>query len=107
MGNERATIPVPESEGGTGKTAPHGPIKCSGRYLYFVYNPTNQEDLMRKIILCLSVIALLASSCLKKEGGCPYSDRDIVAPATEVTAIENYLASQNITTATKHSSGMY
>lgn len=62
---------------------------------------------MRKIILCLSVIALLASSCLKKESGCPYSDRDIVAPATEVTAIENYLSSQNITTATKHSSGMY
>lgn len=61
---------------------------------------------MRKTILCLLVIALLASSCLKKDGGCPYSESDIIAPAQEQAMIESYLSANSLT-ATRHSSGMY
>lgn len=61
---------------------------------------------MQKAIWSLLVIALLAGSCLKKEGGCPYSSANIVAPQSEQAAVEAYLSSNNIT-ATKHPSGMY
>lgn len=61
---------------------------------------------MQKAIWSLLVIALLAGSCLKKEGGCPYSSANIVAPLSEQAAIEAYLSSNSIT-ATKHASGLY
>lgn len=61
---------------------------------------------MRKIIGCLLVIAFMAGSCLKKEGGCGYNDTSVVAPANEVTMVEDYLSANSIT-ATKHASGMY
>ena len=61
---------------------------------------------MQKAIWSLLVIALLAGSCLKKEGGCPYSSANIVAPQSEQAAIEAYLSTNSIT-ATKHPSGLY
>jgi FKBP-type peptidyl-prolyl cis-trans isomerase FkpA len=61
---------------------------------------------MQKTIACLLVIALLASSCLKKEGGCPYSETNLTAPAQEQSSIESYLSAHGLT-ATKHPSGLY
>jgi FKBP-type peptidyl-prolyl cis-trans isomerase FkpA len=61
---------------------------------------------MQKTIACLLVIALLAGSCLKKDGGCPYSETSLTAPPGEQASIESYLSSQGLT-AQKHSSGMY
>jgi FKBP-type peptidyl-prolyl cis-trans isomerase FkpA len=61
---------------------------------------------MQKTIVCLLVIALLASSCLKKEGGCPYSVTSLTAPPGEIANIESYLSAQGLT-AVKHPSGMY
>ena len=62
---------------------------------------------MRKIIGCLVVIALMAGSCLKKDGGCNFSDTNVVAPDNEVAMVESFLSANSITTATKHASGMY
>lgn len=61
---------------------------------------------MRKIIVVITVIALLSGSCLKKTSGCAYSEQNITASASEQQAVEDYLTSQSIT-AEKHSSGMY
>jgi FKBP-type peptidyl-prolyl cis-trans isomerase FkpA len=61
---------------------------------------------MQKTIMCLLVIALLASSCLKKESGCPYSESSMVAPPSEQTQIETYLSNNGLT-AIKHPSGVY
>lgn len=61
---------------------------------------------MRKTIVCLLVIALLAGSCLKKEGGCPYNESKTVAPSQEQAQIESYLSAHGLT-ATRDTSGMY
>lgn len=61
---------------------------------------------MQKTIVSLLVIALLAGSCLKKEGGCPYNYTNQTAPGQETTNIESFLSVNSIS-ATKHSSGMY
>ena len=60
-----------------------------------------------KALISLSVALVLLTGCLKKDTGCPYTQSNIVAPQSEQEMVEAYLASQNITTATKHSSGMY
>jgi FKBP-type peptidyl-prolyl cis-trans isomerase FkpA len=62
---------------------------------------------MRKIIGCLLVIAFMAGSCLKKEGGCGYKDSNVIAPSNEIAMVESYLSANSITGATKHASGMY
>lgn len=59
---------------------------------------------MRKIVGCLLGVLLLLSSCFKKDDDC--SPRNTVAPPAEVTAVAQYIASQQIT-ATKHNSGLY
>jgi FKBP-type peptidyl-prolyl cis-trans isomerase FkpA len=61
---------------------------------------------MQKTIVCLLVIVLLAGGCLKKEGGCPYSESNTVAPQNEQAMIESYLSANTIS-ADKHPSGMY
>ena len=55
--------------------------------------------------MCLLFVLLLATACFKKDSGCTINN--VVAPTAEVTAVENYLASKNITTATKNPSGFY
>lgn len=62
---------------------------------------------MRKIIGCLLVIAFMAGSCLKKENGCRFNDSNVMAPANEIAMVESYLSANSITTATRHSNGMY
>jgi FKBP-type peptidyl-prolyl cis-trans isomerase FkpA len=61
---------------------------------------------MRKILLCLTVVALLTSGCLKKTTGCAYSESTTVAPTAEQQAVLDYLTANSIT-ASKHSSGLY
>jgi FKBP-type peptidyl-prolyl cis-trans isomerase FkpA len=43
----------------------------------------------------------------KKESGCGYNDQHVVAPANEQQAVQNYLTTNNITSAAKDSSGLY
>lgn len=62
---------------------------------------------MRKAIVWLLVVGFAVSGCLKKESGCPYKNSTIVASAAEQKAVTDYLDSNHITTAVKHSSGMY
>jgi FKBP-type peptidyl-prolyl cis-trans isomerase FkpA len=66
---------------------------------------------MRKSLLGLFILVLLVSvSCNKDSGGsssCPYTDYSVTVPASELTAVENYLTVKGITNATKDSRGFY
>lgn len=59
---------------------------------------------MQKTALLCCAILLLFSQCFKKENDC--APRNIVAPASEIQAVSDYLTSANIS-AIKHSSGLY
>lgn len=61
---------------------------------------------MRKISVYGFIMSLVFASCLKKETGCPYSELNVKAPASETEQVEMYLAAKNIT-AQKDSSGVY
>src|ERR1700730_2862587 len=63
--------------------------------------------IMGKLALCLLTILLLATACFKKYQGCSFTNNDIAAPASEQANLENYLSSNGITSAVKHSSGFY
>jgi FKBP-type peptidyl-prolyl cis-trans isomerase FkpA len=55
---------------------------------------------MVKYLLSSVVILLFASSCLKNSNddpGCPYTERNIYAPASEVQALQTYLDTNGIT----------
>jgi len=55
--------------------------------------------------MCLLFVLLLSTiACFKKDSGCTINN--VIAPASEVTAVENYLSAKNIT-ATKDPSGFY
>jgi FKBP-type peptidyl-prolyl cis-trans isomerase FkpA len=70
----------------------------------------NKFYMLKKIALSLLTLWLF-SGCLKsKETGgnaCTYDTCAAKAPATEVQAVESYLASKSITNAVKHCSGVY
>lgn len=59
---------------------------------------------MRKTALLCCVILVLFSQCFKKENDC--APRNIVAPASEIQAVNDYLTNAGIS-ATKHNSGLY
>jgi FKBP-type peptidyl-prolyl cis-trans isomerase FkpA len=61
---------------------------------------------MKRILILALCISLLSGSC-KKEDACPYSEPNQTAPATEVQALQLYLAGASITNATAHPSGLY
>lgn len=61
---------------------------------------------MKFITVCLAVLLVTLSGCLKKDIGCSYSIQNIVAPSSEEQAILTFLAANTIT-ATKHGSNMY
>lgn len=62
---------------------------------------------MKSVVLALLAVVSLCSGCFKDDKGCSFTQSTTVATANEQTVIEEYLAANNITTATKHSSGMY
>jgi len=62
---------------------------------------------MRRISLCLLAVLVFATGCFKNNNTCSYTENNIVAPASEVTALENYLFSNGITSAVKHPAGFY
>lgn len=62
--------------------------------------------IMMKFSWCFLALGMLFSGCLKSDKGCPYSENNTVAPASEQQQLESYLSTNSIT-AVKHSSGMY
>jgi FKBP-type peptidyl-prolyl cis-trans isomerase FkpA len=64
---------------------------------------------MRKSLLGgILVIIILMTACNKdKVQTCPYTDPTVTVPAAEITALETYLASKNITNAVKDPRGFY
>ncbi len=64
---------------------------------------------MRKSFLgsILAIIVILSGCNKNKEQTCPYIDPNITVPAAEITALETYLASKNITNAVKDPRGFY
>jgi FKBP-type peptidyl-prolyl cis-trans isomerase FkpA len=60
---------------------------------------------MLRIICVLSLIVLGFTGC-KKDNTCSFDPCSIVAPASEIQAVQNYLTTNNIT-ATQHCSGMF
>jgi FKBP-type peptidyl-prolyl cis-trans isomerase FkpA len=63
---------------------------------------------MNRVSWLIPFIIFLFSACIKNNTkNCNYNACEIIAPTAEVTAVENYLSSKNITNATKHCSGMY
>ena len=61
---------------------------------------------MKRVVFVLLAVVSLSTGCFKDDKGCSYTQSTTVAPASEQTMIEEYLAANSIT-ATKHSSGMY
>lgn len=62
---------------------------------------------MKKVIISAIITAVVLISCLKNPNTkCSYSDSTIVAPASEVTDLQNYLTSQSIS-ASSHPSGFF
>jgi FKBP-type peptidyl-prolyl cis-trans isomerase FkpA len=62
----------------------------------------------RSIMGGILAIVVVMSACNKdKVPPCPYTDPAVTAPASEITALETYLTSKNITNAVKHPSGFY
>ena len=63
-----------------------------------------KKQSMRKIALCVCCAAILLANCFKEKNDC--EPRNIVAPASEQTALTDYITSHSII-AEKHSSGLY
>lgn len=59
---------------------------------------------MKKLLLGILSIALF-SGCKKDK--CDYNECGLKAPASEIQAVQAYLASQNITNAVEHCSGLF
>lgn len=64
---------------------------------------------MKKIVF--TVLAAIMFMACSKSGTttktCPYTESTVVASASEVSYIQNYLSTNGITTATQHSSGFF
>ena len=64
---------------------------------------------MKKILFAALVISFF-SGCLKDPSSnfsCTYNECSLVAPASEIQAVKDYLAANNITNATQHCSGLF
>jgi len=55
----------------------------------------------------LAIIVIMSACNKDNEQACPYTDPNITVPAAEITALETYLASKNITNAIKDPRGFY
>ncbi len=61
---------------------------------------------MRKILAVSAVAIFVLTSCLKGDSKCDFTDSKVVAPATEVMALQDSLTTHGIM-ATQHSSGIF
>jgi FKBP-type peptidyl-prolyl cis-trans isomerase FkpA len=62
---------------------------------------------MKKITLLALLFIFLLSACSKDENTkCTYTESSVVAPQSEINAVQSYLATNGIT-ATQHSSGLF
>lgn len=65
----------------------------------------------KQLFFAASIIALVVfsfTSCLKaKDTGCKFKECSVVAPASEIQSVQNYIASHNIIGAVQHCSGLY
>jgi FKBP-type peptidyl-prolyl cis-trans isomerase len=61
---------------------------------------------MMKNFVCAIAIIAFFSGC-KKNNKCDYNECAIIAPTSEVQAVQSYLASKGINNAVQHCSGMY
>jgi len=61
--------------------------------------------MLKKIVLGISLIVLLGGC--SKDKDCNFNECGVVAPASEITAVSNYLNSQSITNAVQHCSGVF
>lgn len=80
----------------------YGPDLCHTCYLLYL----QKRLFMRGIASVILCVALLSTGCFKQGNDCPYSLRNITAPASEEQAVLSYLTANNIT-ATKHGSNLY
>ena len=60
---------------------------------------------MLKHLWIVVFVAAFMAGCKKEK--CGYNECELKAPASEIQAVQNYLASQNITNAVQHCSGLY
>ena len=60
-----------------------------------------------KKLLALSLVCILVFGCKKNDNDCNYDACAVKAPASEIQAVKDYLAANNITTATEHCSGLF
>ena len=61
---------------------------------------------MVKKILMIVFVAVFFAGC-KKDNKCDYNECAVKASDTEIQGVKDYLASQNITNATQHCSGIF
>ena len=62
---------------------------------------------MLKTVLVLLGFLVLLSGCTKEDAKCEYNACATVAPANEIQAVKDYLASVSISNATQHCSGVF
>ena len=64
--------------------------------------------MLKKIVLGLCILVSM-SGCLKNENNstCTYDECSVKAPASEIQAVKDYLAANNITNAQEHCSGLF
>jgi FKBP-type peptidyl-prolyl cis-trans isomerase len=70
----------------------------------------SKKATMRKLLPLFLVLFIASTfSCLKNNDAsdCRFTDQAVTVPASELTALENYLASKNITNAVKDPRGFY
>ena len=63
--------------------------------------------IMKKLAFGVFVLALFSGCLKKKESTCNYDSCLDIAPASEIQAVQDYLASQGITNAQQHCSGIF
>jgi len=61
---------------------------------------------MKKITTLLVLFVIAVSSCSKDDNTCAYSESTIVAPQSEINAVQAYLATKGLA-ATQHPSGFF
>lgn len=76
----------------------------AGRTLNFSLNLNN--NMKKQFFVMAAAAALVFSSCMKKKDECTFQDVTVVAPPSEISALQGWI-SGNAPTAVQHSSGVF